>query len=122
MTFEPLQKLALLSPRRPDTGPQGFPVNKAAAEAGVVAAALSPDYRLEVVGNTFATRSFSLEELHSFDLHDAELPIACVEGWSASVRWRGVRLRDLLDVVGAPETATSRCGRWKATGSTRSRM
>ncbi len=33
---------------------------------------------------------------------DARLPIACVEGWSASGRWHGVRLRDLLDSVGAP--------------------
>lgn len=106
MTFDPLQRLALLSPRRPDTGPQGFPVNKAASEAGVVAAALSPDYRLEVVGNALAPRSFSLEQLRSLELHEAELPITCVEGWSASVRWRGVRLRDLLDLIGAPADAT----------------
>ena len=30
------------------------------------------------------------------------LPIACVEGWSAHGEWTGVRLRDLLDAVGAP--------------------
>ena len=30
------------------------------------------------------------------------LPIACVEGWSASAAWTGVRLRDLLDLVDAP--------------------
>ena len=32
----------------------------------------------------------------------AGLPIACVEGWSADGDWSGVRLRDLLDLVGAP--------------------
>ena len=41
------------------------------------------------------------------DLADASdatetLPIACVEGWSASGAWTGVRVRDLLDRVGAP--------------------
>jgi DMSO/TMAO reductase YedYZ molybdopterin-dependent catalytic subunit len=33
---------------------------------------------------------------------DSTLPIACVEGWSATGDWRGVRLRDLLDLVEAP--------------------
>jgi len=37
--------------------------------------------------------------------HAAELPIACVEGWSASRVWRGVRLVDLLEHVGAPAGA-----------------
>jgi DMSO/TMAO reductase YedYZ molybdopterin-dependent catalytic subunit len=106
MTVEPLERLALLSPRRPSNGPQGFPVNKAAAEAGVLAAATSPRYRLEIVGADIASRSFSLAELRGLPLSDAELPIACVEGWSASVRWRGVRLRDLLDLVGARQDAT----------------
>ena len=36
-----------------------------------------------------------------------ELPIACVEGWSASGEWTGVRLSELLDLVGAPADATS---------------
>jgi DMSO/TMAO reductase YedYZ molybdopterin-dependent catalytic subunit len=33
--------------------------------------------------------------------HQVDLPIACVEGWSQMASWRGVRLRDLLDAVGA---------------------
>ncbi len=32
-TLRPLSKLALLAPRRPDVGPQGFPVNRTAAAA-----------------------------------------------------------------------------------------
>jgi DMSO/TMAO reductase YedYZ molybdopterin-dependent catalytic subunit len=36
------------------------------------------------------------------------LPIACVEGWSQYATWRGPRLRDLMDAVGAPENATIR--------------
>ena len=121
MTVEPLQKLALLSPRRPSTGPQGFPVNKAAVEAGVVAAATSPDYRLEIVRDGEVARNLSLDDLQNMTQTNAELPIACVEGWSASVRWRGVRLRDVLDLVGAPKMPTSPFARWKATACTPSR-
>jgi DMSO/TMAO reductase YedYZ molybdopterin-dependent catalytic subunit len=32
----------------------------------------------------------------------ATLPIACVEGWSASGTWGGVRIADLMDLVDAP--------------------
>ena len=42
-TFRPLRKLALLAPRRPDTGPQGFPVNRTARAAGVLETARSDD-------------------------------------------------------------------------------
>ena len=37
----------------------------------------------------------------------SDLPIACVEGWSATATWTGVRLRDLVALVGAdPDRAT----------------
>lgn len=32
-----------------------------------------------------------------------ELPIACVEGWSTSQVWTGVRLRELAELVGGRE-------------------
>jgi DMSO/TMAO reductase YedYZ molybdopterin-dependent catalytic subunit len=37
--------------------------------------------------------------------HSADLPIACVEGWSASVTWTGVRIRDLATLAGVPGSA-----------------
>ena len=35
--------------------------------------------------------------------HTVTLPIACVEGWSASATWTGVRVRDLAALVGVPD-------------------
>jgi DMSO/TMAO reductase YedYZ molybdopterin-dependent catalytic subunit len=52
--------------------------------------------------------SLSLDDLRALPQHEATLPIACVEGWSASARWRGVRVRDLLDMAGAAPDATAR--------------
>jgi hypothetical protein len=86
---------------RSGNGPQGIPVNKSARAAGVVAPALSPTYRLTVRSGT-AERTFSRAELEELRQRRATLPIACVEGWSASGTWTGVRLRDLLDLVDAP--------------------
>lgn len=82
-------------------GPDGIPINKSAKAADVVATALSPAYRLEVVHGTRAM-SFSRQDLEALRQQSHDLPIACVEGWSASGRWTGVRLRDLLDQLGAP--------------------
>jgi DMSO/TMAO reductase YedYZ molybdopterin-dependent catalytic subunit len=107
-TVAPLRKLALLAPRRPDTGPQGFPVNRTAVTAGVVEAARSPDYRLRVDGKVRRQLAFTRDELRALPQHEATLAIACVEGWSTNQRWRGVRLRDLLDRAGAAPDAEVR--------------
>lgn len=107
-TVRPLQRLALLTPRRPDIGPQGFPVNRTAATAGVIDAARSPDFRLTVDGAVRHTLRLSLDDLRTMPQHHAKLPISCVEGWSTTQRWRGVRVRDLLDAAGAHPGAAAR--------------
>jgi DMSO/TMAO reductase YedYZ molybdopterin-dependent catalytic subunit len=103
-TVRPLDRLALLAPRRPDVGPQGLPVNRPAKGAGV--GPTGPDYRLVVKGPK--PYELTLAELRAMPQHAATLPITCVEGWSASGHWRGVRLRDLLDRAGAPPGAAVR--------------
>jgi DMSO/TMAO reductase YedYZ molybdopterin-dependent catalytic subunit len=107
-TVGPLRKLALLAPRRPDTGPQGFPVNRTAATAGVVEAARSPEYRLTVDGKVRRKLTFSVDDLRAMPQHEVRLPIACVEGWSTTQRWRGVRVRELLARAGASSGAEVR--------------
>jgi hypothetical protein len=96
-TFAPLRRLTLLSPRRPDIGPQGLPVNKSAASARVLDLAGDPAYRLQVAGAVARPLSLSLAELRAMPQHEVSLPIACVEGWSAQARWRGVPVRALLE-------------------------
>jgi DMSO/TMAO reductase YedYZ molybdopterin-dependent catalytic subunit len=103
-TLTPLRGVNLLAPRHPGHHQQGLPVNRTAAQAGIRPADVAADaWRLRVAG----PRSFelSLAELNAEPQHDAGLPIACVEGWSANADWGGVRLRDLLDRAGAPEDA-----------------
>lgn len=102
-TVYPLRGLGLLSARHPTIGPQGIPVNRTAATVGVRSVATSPDYRLVVEDSSGPLAAFSRADLQALDQHEYELPIACVEGWSASARWRGVRLRDLLAAAGVDE-------------------
>jgi hypothetical protein len=105
-TFRPLRRLALLAPRRPDVGPQGFPVNRTAASVGLAQVDLAA-YRLTVTGAGAAVvREYTYDDLRALPQHEATLPIACVEGWSASRRWRGVRVRDLLAHAGVGDWET----------------
>ncbi|AUG75430.1 molybdopterin-binding protein [Kitasatospora sp. MMS16-BH015] len=107
-----LRALDLLAPRRPDLGPQGLPVNRTAAQAGT----LTPpaDWRLRVDGPRPYT--LSLAQLGELPQHSAELPIACVEGWSASARWTGVRLAELARRAGAPPGSALRVTSLEAEG------
>jgi DMSO/TMAO reductase YedYZ molybdopterin-dependent catalytic subunit len=104
-TVEPLEGLALLAPRRPSVGPQGFPVNTSAAAASVIETARDPSYRLVVDGAVERRLVLTLDELRALPQHQATLPISCVEGWSASVNWRGIQIRELLRRAGAVPNA-----------------
>ncbi|MFF1506475.1 molybdopterin-dependent oxidoreductase [Streptomyces sp. NPDC058326] len=92
-----LKAFDLLAPRHPDHGPQGLPVNRTAAAAGVSAEGLGR-WRLEVVGPRPYT--LSLDALRAMPPARARLPIACVEGWSVDADWGGVRVRDLVERAG----------------------
>jgi hypothetical protein len=94
----PLEPFALLAPRRPDQAPLGVPINRTAAQAKVVSLARAGSYRLVVAGPT----SFDLDlaALAALPTVERVIPLACVEGWSVSARWRGVRLIDLVRRVG----------------------
>jgi DMSO/TMAO reductase YedYZ molybdopterin-dependent catalytic subunit len=105
----PLRRLALLAPRGQsvfDEGPNGFPVNKTAATARVTPALTGPDWRLAIDGGQ--GRELSRAQLLAMEQHEEDLPIACVEGWSTTQRWGGVRLRDLAALAGAPPGAVLR--------------
>jgi Oxidoreductase molybdopterin binding domain len=95
-----LRRVSVLGVRSGD-GPAGIPINKSALAAGVTDSAADPAYRLTVV---YGDRAVSLtrDDLVALTQHTRTLPIACVEGWSASGDWTGPRMRDVLDLVGAP--------------------
>jgi DMSO/TMAO reductase YedYZ molybdopterin-dependent catalytic subunit len=99
----PLRRLALFAPR--GTG-EHFPVNKTARVARVTREMVGSTWRLELAGphGDRLTR----DELLAMEQHTYDLPIACVEGWSTTQRWSGVRLRDLAARAGAADAETVR--------------
>ncbi|MDW3848786.1 molybdopterin-dependent oxidoreductase [Micromonospora sp. BRA006-A] len=104
-----LRRTALLLPRgrQHDDGPNGFPVNRTAAAAGVRPDDTGAQWRLTVRAGS-RTVEVDRDGLLAMTQHTADLPIACVEGWSTTQTWTGVRLRDLAALVGAPGSAVAR--------------
>jgi DMSO/TMAO reductase YedYZ molybdopterin-dependent catalytic subunit len=97
-TVTPLEPLGLLAARQWTKGPQGIPVNRTAEQAQVMAAATAADWVLEVVGPR--PYSLTLAELESRAVHQARLPISCVEGWSVGATWRGLSLLEIVQQAG----------------------
>ena len=98
-----LSAITVFGQRDPDLGPQGLPVNKSAESAGVLETAVDPTYRLQLFGPR--PQQLSLAVLLSLPQQTVTLPITCVEGWSATAEWSGVRMADLLDMMGLSEDA-----------------
>lgn len=99
-TFPPLRSFTALAPRKPDVGPQGFPVNRTAAAARTEGLADDPGYRLVVADPAGNEVALTLQRIRTMRQRTHELPIACVEGWSASVVWTGVSLGDVVAAAG----------------------
>ena len=118
-----LQGISLLSPRTQSygTGPNAFQVNRTALAAGV---------RPDDVGDTWALRLVSessgrsvllaREQLLGMQLVSADLPIACVEGWSVQERWTGIPLRALAGEVGISHPTGARVESLERNGAFRS--
>lgn len=103
-----LRPLSALLPRGRvlGDGPNDFQVNRTAA-----AARISPDdtgevWRLTLRGGD-GDVSLSRPQLLAMPQHTADLPIACVEGWSTTQTWTGVRLADLARLAGVGEPASA---------------
>src|SRR5207247_4063129 len=98
----PLRGLGLLAPhgRTPGRGPNGFQINKTARAVGIDPGETGPSWRLAITGPQ-GPISLAREDLLRLPQATETLPIACVEGWSTTQTWTGVRLRDLARLVGA---------------------
>jgi hypothetical protein len=98
-SFKPLDALNLIAPRKMGDGPNSLPINRTAKDAQITADLVGSDWRL-VVKRGDTTRSYSYAELLAMPQRTVELPIACVNGWSQTATWKGVRLNELMDAVG----------------------
>ena len=98
-SFSPLDPINLIAPRKQGDGPNHLPINRTAEQARITADLVDENWRL-IVKRGSRMRTFSYAELLAMPQDTVELPIACVNGWSQTATWRGVRLNTLMDAVG----------------------
>jgi len=99
---------ALLLPRGRSygKGPNDFQINRTAVAAGIDPAVTGSGWRLQLLGGSHPVL-LDRAALEAMPRHTVELPIACVEGWSTTQTWTGVRLADLAAAAGRPHPGSA---------------
>ncbi len=64
-------------------------------------------YRLQVTGLVDSVRTFGYDQLVSRPSIKKVVTLNCVEGWSATILWEGILVRDLLSEAGVESTANT---------------
>ncbi|WP_082971392.1 molybdopterin-dependent oxidoreductase [Mycobacterium sp. 852002-51971_SCH5477799-a] len=107
---------ALLLPRGRLPGDGDFQVNRTAAAAGISARDTLERWRLTLNGGP---RPVMLDRaaLLAMPQHTAVLPISCVEGWSTTQAWTGVRLAYLAALAGVPAPESARVSSLERSGA-----
>ncbi len=92
---------ALLIPRGRSygSGPNDFQINRTAVAAKIDPATTGASWTLSLGGGATPV-TLTRPMLLAMEQHTADLPIACVEGWSTTQQWTGVRLADLARLAG----------------------
>jgi DMSO/TMAO reductase YedYZ molybdopterin-dependent catalytic subunit len=63
-------------------------------------------YRLKITGLVDTTIELTYEEITGgFESHERVVTLDCVEGWSVTILWEGVRMRELFERAGPTEEA-----------------
>jgi len=103
----PLRSLAFLAPRgQTGSGPDGFPINRTATTAQITPKMVGASWRLELTAGQRSVK-LSRAQLLAMTQYSHDLPIACVEGWTTTQHWTGVRISDLAALVGVHGSFTA---------------
>jgi len=56
-------------------------------------------YHLDVTGLVAHPLEFTYQDVLALDAYERKITLNCVEGWSATVLWKGARLMDIIDAA-----------------------
>ena len=63
------------------------------------------DYRLEITGLVENPLLLKYEQVLALDAYERKITLYCVEGWDATVLWKGVRIMEIVDMAKADAKA-----------------
>jgi len=65
------------------------------------------NYRLEVVGQVEHPLKLTYDEVLAMEPYERKITLNCVEGWDATILWKGVRIMDLVDLAKVEDKANT---------------
>ena len=57
-------------------------------------------YRLKLTGLVDKSIDLKYNDILALDAHERKITLYCVEGWDATILWKGVLLKDIMDIAG----------------------
>ena len=64
-------------------------------------------YRLKISGLVNTPKELRYEDVIKLNVNERKITLHCVEGWEATILWKGVLIKDLLDSAGIKPDATT---------------
>ena len=65
------------------------------------------DYRLKLTGLVGNPIDLNYSDVLALDAHERKITLYCVEGWDATILWKGVLLKDIMDLAGIDPKANT---------------
>lgn len=64
-------------------------------------------YRLKISGLVNTPKEIAYSDVRKLDAYERKITLHCVEGWNATILWKGVLLKDVFDLAGIKTQANT---------------
>lgn len=64
-------------------------------------------YRLKITGLVNTPKELTYEDVRQLVAYERKITLHCVEGWDATILWKGVLLKDVMDLAGIKTKANT---------------
>jgi len=65
------------------------------------------NYRLKLSGLVNTPKELAYTDVTQLDVYERKITLYCVEGWDATILWKGALLKDILDLAGIKASANT---------------
>jgi DMSO/TMAO reductase YedYZ molybdopterin-dependent catalytic subunit len=64
-------------------------------------------YRLKLSGLVNTPKELAYSDVRQLDVYERKITLFCVEGWDATILWKGALLEDIMDLAGIKSSANT---------------
>jgi DMSO/TMAO reductase YedYZ molybdopterin-dependent catalytic subunit len=64
-------------------------------------------YRLKISGLVNTPKEIAYSDVRQLDVYERKITLYCVEGWNATILWKGALLKDIMDLAGVKSSANT---------------